>query len=209
MDQQESGESEGTNEKQCKLCKKAFARRSHLLRHMLCHNDQRPYQCQQCELAFKQKPHLDRHVERFHMSSSSSSAEKWFKCLVCLKLFRTAYERHRHCKVMHSGAGVSTDQPNYRCKICGRTNFSTRQQFDNHIQWHSEGDSCWKSITNRSMVACVGNVWSVDSCSVNGYKWNGIAEECTKSNEFQVLPSSWSPASESASTVSRSSTALS
>ncbi|KRY70655.1 Zinc finger protein [Trichinella pseudospiralis] len=150
MDQQESGdESEGANDKQCKVCKKVFARRSHVLRHMLCHNDQRPYQCLQCELAFKQKAHLDRHVERFHVSSSSSSAEKRFKCLVCLKLFRTAYERHRHCKVMHSGAGVSTDQPNYRCKICGRTNFSTIQQLDNHIQWHSG---------RRTFVCCYCNM---------------------------------------------------
>ena len=54
----------GWGEKTCKVCGKTFSKPNNLRKHMVVHEDARPFRCSHCGKAFKQKAHLKKHGEK-------------------------------------------------------------------------------------------------------------------------------------------------
>ncbi|XP_061758202.1 zinc finger protein 26-like [Nerophis ophidion] len=64
----------------CSVCRKSFAKNSHLNEHAKTHTGERPFNCSVCAKRFTNKSHLNEHV-RTH------TGEKPFCCSVCVKSF--------------------------------------------------------------------------------------------------------------------------
>lgn len=106
----------------CPECGKCFPRKNSLNRHLLLHQEGRPFQCSECEANYKSHSQLKRH-QRLH------SGEKPAKCEHCLKAFRTYNELYTHRR-RHTG-----EKP-FECRHCGKC-FSTRGYRNTHESIHT------------------------------------------------------------------------
>ncbi|XP_053699387.1 zinc finger protein 737-like [Sabethes cyaneus] len=73
------------NKHECLICGKGFLFNHMLVKHMLCHNDRRPFQCELCGAAFKTASILRTHSK---VHSASADVPKPFKCDTCGAQFR-------------------------------------------------------------------------------------------------------------------------
>ena len=112
-----------TREMSCVSCGKTFARRSHLLDHMLTHSEKsKPYSCDHCDSRFKMKRALDTHVRAVHgkLDLICSRCDKTFGSYRYLK----AHERNIH------------GQRNFACPYCDKA-FAQSAFLKRHLETHS------------------------------------------------------------------------
>ena len=74
----------------CRICGKKFSWRSSLSRHMMKHNNVKPFSCGVCNKTFIQKSDLKR-----HLLTHTTPANR-FSCYVCKKRFLTKEDLDRH-----------------------------------------------------------------------------------------------------------------
>ncbi|XP_042208993.1 zinc finger protein 485-like isoform X1 [Homarus americanus] len=105
---------------QCKVCKKCFAIKSRLARHMLIHQKEKQFVCQVCNKKFVRKDDLKCH-ERVH------TGEKPYSCKECGKVFRYISNCRNHMRIHMKDTSV------YKCKHCNLS-FPTEGKYSSHLK---------------------------------------------------------------------------
>ncbi|SCU83655.1 LADA_0C12750g1_1 [Lachancea dasiensis] len=153
----------------CPECGKAFARKSHLERHMFCHSSEKPYKCSICQKGTTTLQQLRRH-EITHTKSFNcpyeGCGETFYKhpqlrshilsvhldkltCEFCGKKFQRPYRLQAHISKHHNPDTIFK----YQCshKSCVES-FKTWTALQQHIKEHHPKLPC--PICNK---ACVGD----------------------------------------------------
>ncbi|KAJ3427022.1 zinc finger protein [Anaeramoeba flamelloides] len=113
-----------TQNYKCPKCKKLFASRKRLTRHLnTTHSEARPHKCPICDSSFKRSDHLKR-----HMLKHKPDRERIFKCDKCTKSFFTQDTLRKHKRFVHE-----KELP-YKCEWenCGKQ-FRKRSKLKYHI----------------------------------------------------------------------------
>lgn len=95
----------GTGINMCTKCNKTFSTRTNLIRHMLTHENQKPYQCMICSTGFTQSGSLKQHMY-IH------TGERPYVCNICNAAFTQSKTLKFHMR-RHTG-----EKP-YTCLHCG------------------------------------------------------------------------------------------
>ncbi|XP_059194437.1 zinc finger protein 1035 [Centropristis striata] len=136
-------------EYKCKFCTKSFMKSRSLRRHILTHNEVKPYRCKACDSCFSRYDHLKVHQNRCRgrktrlevcipKISLADVGTGWqnrfgigpiekmetFECEVCSRIFPTQSKLSRHFTMFHA---VKL----YSCTICG-SSFSHEKTLKNH-----------------------------------------------------------------------------
>ncbi|XP_075994952.1 uncharacterized protein LOC142989353 [Genypterus blacodes] len=106
----------------CFVCRKSFARKDSLQRHMRNHTGETPYSCSVCRRSFRQRESLMAHI-------SCHSEERPFSCSICQKRFKLSQTATRHMK-SHAG-----EKP-FSCSVCGNA-FARKENLIGHMRLHS------------------------------------------------------------------------
>ncbi|KAF9634902.1 hypothetical protein BFW01_g5797 [Lasiodiplodia theobromae] len=77
----------------CTFCGNGFSRAEHLERHLLIHNDARPFSCETCHLSFRRRDLLRRHIRNAHAPPTADDPQGIAKppdrsphaCINCVK----------------------------------------------------------------------------------------------------------------------------
>lgn len=89
-------------------CKKKFAKKNGLNRHLMTHNDGfKQYECPECLRVFVEKIQLERHF-KIHLKPKKITS---FQCEECLRYFNRAAELKRHVKTIHQ-------EKLHECALC-------------------------------------------------------------------------------------------
>ena len=159
----------------CEICKKTLRNVSSFKRHILIHENLKPFSCDICGKKFRRRCHVREHKiihqgserkkdqvcnvcnKRFdrlnslksHMAIHSS--EKQFKCDICNKSFRRKYHLKEH-GLVHQDARVF-----YQCDKCNK-GFQYMQSLRKHLNEHLHGKNyhkcnfCEKQYTRISYL---------------------------------------------------------
>jgi len=123
--------------KSCNVCGKEIRSRRNMKRHMLIHEDAKPYPCTNCEKSFRQASNLKTHVTVVHDDNGN------LMCQLCSKVFRHSKNFKRHM-LIHEGV-----KP-YSCDRCGKE-FRQAVHLKTHMITHDghkpySCDTCGKSF---------------------------------------------------------------
>uniref|UniRef100_A0A3Q3JCY6 C2H2-type domain-containing protein n=1 Tax=Monopterus albus TaxID=43700 RepID=A0A3Q3JCY6_MONAL len=139
--------------KNCTLCGKFFARQVDMERHMKSHSEDRPYQCSFCEKKFKNPYVLKRHQKEICKSKElrkpkrresrvlpctadiakhlrSHSEDRPFICVTCEKCFKSS-----NCLTVHQRK--HTGEKPFLCWQCGKC-YRSASELTVHMGTHSE-----------------------------------------------------------------------
>lgn len=105
----------------CSICGKIFKKVSHVKRHELCHEVNRPFKCSQCPKRFNTESLLNEHAERHNNV-------KPHECPLCLKTFAHVSTLTNHIK-LHT-----RDKP-FLCPTCGKK-FDSSTNLNQHMRRH-------------------------------------------------------------------------
>ncbi|XP_062304678.1 zinc finger protein 271-like isoform X3 [Osmerus eperlanus] len=112
----------GEKPHQCQQCKRQFAFKSALLKHMRTHSGEKPFQCEQCNKRFAQKSVLVDHLK-------THTGEKPHQCQQCNKQFA-----HKGNLVDHMR--THTGQKPFQCQQCNKQ-CALKGNLDKHMRTHT------------------------------------------------------------------------
>uniref|UniRef100_A0A4W6CRP7 C2H2-type domain-containing protein n=1 Tax=Lates calcarifer TaxID=8187 RepID=A0A4W6CRP7_LATCA len=92
-------QAEGETEYKCKFCTKTFMKARNLRRHILTHNEVKPYRCKACDSCFSRYDHLKVHQTR--CKGKRPRLEETFDCEVCSRSFSAQSKLSRHITMFH------------------------------------------------------------------------------------------------------------
>ncbi|XP_073404936.1 uncharacterized protein [Dendrobates tinctorius] len=113
----------GAKTSPCGLCRKRFASKASLSRHLKIHLGDKEFQCDTCGKRFSCRNHVEAH-QRIH------TGERPFSCAECGRRFTN----HSHL-VLHKV--VHTKEKPYTCPVCGR-GFTRQSSVVKHSGMHAE-----------------------------------------------------------------------
>lgn len=105
----------------CNLCEKVFTKVSHLKRHELCHNDNRPFKCTLCPRTFISENYLTEHLNKHN-------GIKPHVCPLCSKSFS-------HLSTLTNHIKVHDKEKTYLCPTCGKR-FNSSTNLNQHLKRH-------------------------------------------------------------------------
>ncbi|XP_047454333.1 zinc finger protein 1035 [Mugil cephalus] len=126
-EQSEKPKADGDIGYKCKFCTKTFMKPRNLRRHILTHNEVKPYRCKVCDCCFSRYDHLKVHQTRckgikgrlevcipkislndvgkgwkIRFGNKLTEKQKTFECEVCLKSFPSQSNLSRHFTLLHA-----------------------------------------------------------------------------------------------------------
>ncbi|TMS11224.1 Zinc finger protein 91 [Larimichthys crocea] len=113
-------QTEGEAEYKCKFCTKTFMKSRSLRRHILTHNEVKPYRCKACDSCFSRYDHL-----KVHQTRCKGKRSRLEVCIPKISLDDVG-------KGWKNRFGIeSSKQPTYECKVCSRS-FPTQSKLSRH-----------------------------------------------------------------------------
>ncbi|XP_067115194.1 zinc finger protein 300-like [Osmerus mordax] len=136
---------------QCQECSKMFRTKTQLLVHMRTHTCERPYQCQECSKSLSSKQNLIRHLK-------THTGERPYQCQECNKSFISKHNLLAHLK-------AHTCEKPYQCQVCSK-NYSSKHTLLVHMWTHTgEGPyQCQECSRNFSSKQNVLAHMAIHSC---------------------------------------------
>ena len=129
---------EGKKSYECNICKKKFAQKATLEKHILViHEGNKPFKCDTCEASFKRKLNLKVHMESVHDGKKPNS------CDFCDKAYYRKKDLTHHVDTVHKGI---KKKPN-RCDICDKA-FYRKRDLIHHV------NSIHKGIKRQKPFKC-------------------------------------------------------
>ncbi|XP_023275585.1 uncharacterized protein LOC111664980 [Seriola lalandi dorsalis] len=159
-------QAEGDAEYKCKFCTKTFLKSRNLRRHILTHNEVKPYRCKACDSCFSRYDHLKVHQTRCkgkrprlevcipkislddvgkgwqnRFSIQPAEKQETFECKVCSRSFSAQSKLSRHITMFHAAKL-------FKCTRCG-SSFAHEKS----LKHHQRVNKCRKvsSDTNASL----------------------------------------------------------
>ncbi|XP_068178946.1 zinc finger protein 1035 [Antennarius striatus] len=142
-------QTEGETEYKCKFCTKTFMKSRNLRRHILTHNEVKPYRCKACDNCFSRYDHLKVHQIRCKgrrsrlevcipkislddvgkgwqnkFNLNPTEKQETFECTICSRSFPTHAKLSRHNTLFHS-------TKLFKCAGCGAS-FSHEKSLKHH-----------------------------------------------------------------------------
>uniref|UniRef100_A0A1Q3F647 C2H2-type domain-containing protein n=1 Tax=Culex tarsalis TaxID=7177 RepID=A0A1Q3F647_CULTA len=119
----------------CNICGKTFTARSSLERHMLLHNNEKPFACSQCDRTYRRNLDLKHHIELVHEGKNPHF------CAECAQSFHSYQSLYLHKKFTHGKNAQDPEkakaemrqQRNLSCALCKTVN-TTMDELTNHIE---------------------------------------------------------------------------
>ncbi|CAB3252193.1 unnamed protein product [Arctia plantaginis] len=105
----------------CRYCRKDFARRAHLVRHMYSHTGEKPLKCNLCEKSFTSKPSLANHIVQNH------THKKPFPCSKCDEGFMVQIRLNEHIVLKH------VDWKSCVCEYCSEV-YTSKTDLKHHVR---------------------------------------------------------------------------
>ncbi|KAI5638938.1 male sterility protein domain-containing protein [Phthorimaea operculella] len=105
----------------CSICNKVFKKISHVKRHELCHDENRPFQCTVCAKRFNTESMLSEHMDKHNKV-------KGHTCPICNKSFA-------HLSTLSSHVKLHTREKPYLCPTCGKR-FDSTTNLNQHVRRH-------------------------------------------------------------------------
>ncbi|KAI8431633.1 hypothetical protein MSG28_016112 [Choristoneura fumiferana] len=127
----------------CNTCKKGFAHKKVLIRHIKTHTDEKPYMCEICDKPCKTFTGLKQHA------ASHKTDKKEYSCDVCNKKFRFQCFLKRHA-LLHTG-----EKP-HQCEVCKRQ-FAQQSHLLKHMRIHT-GEKPFTCETCNKNFRCKSNL---------------------------------------------------
>ncbi|XP_029920177.1 zinc finger protein 260-like [Myripristis murdjan] len=134
----------------CSVCRRTFAKKQYLVKHMIVHTGEKPFSCSVCGKTFAKKQYMTTHV-RVH------TGEKPFSCSVCGKSFVHKKDLQIHVRI-HTGekpfkchfcdegfhekgalqkhVRIHTGEKRFTCSVCAKA-FADRKYMIQHLKVHS------------------------------------------------------------------------
>ena len=91
----------------CQVCHKVLSTRGSLVKHMVIHQEEKPFKCDKCEMRFNQKRDFNTHIMQKH------TLQRPHVCEICHKGFVHKFYLIEHM-TYHSG------DRQYQCTQCGK-----------------------------------------------------------------------------------------
>ncbi|KAM4601202.1 uncharacterized protein ACJ7VT_021002 [Polymixia lowei] len=148
-DAKEKRQVDGDNEYKCKFCTKTFMKSQNLRRHILTHNEVKPYRCKACDSCFSRYDYLKLHQTRCNgkrrrlevcipkisldavgkgwqnnLDSLAIKKQQTLGCNLCSKSFSTKSNLNRHFSMHHA-------TKSFTCNRCGAS-FSNETSLKRH-----------------------------------------------------------------------------
>lgn len=114
-------QAEGEVEYKCKFCTKTFMKSRNLRRHILTHNEVKPYRCKACDSCFSRYDHL-----KVHQTRCKGKRTRLEVCIPKISLDDVGKGWQNKFGIEHA-----EKQDTFECKICSRS-FSTRSKLSRH-----------------------------------------------------------------------------
>ncbi|XP_031154699.1 zinc finger protein 1035 [Sander lucioperca] len=144
-------QTEVESEYKCKFCTKTFMKSRSLRRHILTHNEVKPYRCKACDSCFSRYDHLEVHQTRCRgkrtrlevcipkislddigkgwqnrFGLEPAEKQETFECEVCSRSFATQSKLSRHVTLFHT-------TKLFKCTRCG-SSFSHEKTLKKHLK---------------------------------------------------------------------------
>lgn len=113
---------EGETEYKCKFCTKTFMKSRSLRRHILTHNEVKPYRCKACDSCFSRYDHLKVHQSRC----------KGKKTRLEIRIPKISLDDVGKGWQNKLGTGSTEKQETFECKVCSRS-FPTQSKLSRHV----------------------------------------------------------------------------
>ena len=144
----------------CNVCKTVLSSRGALTKHMITHQEKKPFKCDDCSQSFNQARDLKTHtmqkhsgqrphvcgicgkgfVHKFYLMEHMTyhTGERKFQCFHCGKRFQAQNALTKHMK-------RHTTAKDFACEICAKT-FAVRTDLKSHVKLVHEKPACSKGI---------------------------------------------------------------
>ncbi|XP_068425207.1 zinc finger protein 1035 [Clinocottus analis] len=116
-------EAEGKTELKCKFCTKTFMKSRSLRRHILTHNEVKPYRCKACDCCFSRYDHL-----KVHQARCKGKKTRLEVCIPKISLDDIGKGWKNRFGLLAAAEKMET----LECKVCSRS-FSTQSKLSRHV----------------------------------------------------------------------------
>lgn len=163
IEAEQNPKADGETEYKCKFCTKTFMKPRYLRRHILTHNEVKPYRCKACDSCFSRYDHLKVHQTRCKGKKTrlevripkisledvgkgwqnkfgieSAKKQETFECEVCSRSYSTQSKLSRHFTMFHA-------TKLFKCTRCG-----SAFAHEKSLKKHKKMRRCRKALREKN-----------------------------------------------------------